>query len=193
MNSEDCLVNVTDHPFPRDVILQVEVYSNTSEIWNQREKVLLHRYKNKYRRRDLDKDSRDFVKEYCESNMIVNLTGTNYFCQLLLAELIEFTEDEFADNEESLDLDDLIGRSAEGSCAKKLWTNDWVDKRVGYCSIIKPSRGGTVRSGVEEDITAAGLNYTLLDLFDSYSGFITSHSSRLIAYSILIFKASECL
>ena len=44
LHPTDCLGQVTQRPFPRDVILQVEVYSNGSYLWEKRNQALLNLY-----------------------------------------------------------------------------------------------------------------------------------------------------
>lgn len=184
VSSEDCLVNTTERPFPRDVILQVEVYSNTSEIWNEREKALLRGYNALYRNQVSDVDSREllstiWIRDYCESNMIVNLTGTNYFCQLILAELVDFSELEYSvkgnrgsDTSEKLEEQEEV--MVKNSCARKKFSDFWITKKVGVCVPMFNTDRVTQLSVEEDESTKATFyskNYTLFDLFlnDLYS------------------------
>lgn len=87
-------MNVTERPFPKDTIIQVEVYSNTSEIWLHREKALQDMYNRMHNRHyieDFERRSRRrsaaWIRDYCGSSFFINLTGTNFFCQLILTEL----------------------------------------------------------------------------------------------------------
>ena len=38
---DDCLKDITERPFPYDEILQVEVYTNSTELWSKRQALLL--------------------------------------------------------------------------------------------------------------------------------------------------------
>lgn len=38
---DDCLKEITERPFPYDEILQVEVYTNSTELWSKRQALLL--------------------------------------------------------------------------------------------------------------------------------------------------------
>lgn len=44
INAEDCLEQITDRPFPYDVILQVETFTNTSKLWRRRELAVIELY-----------------------------------------------------------------------------------------------------------------------------------------------------
>lgn len=92
LSSEDCLLNVTKRPFPSDVILQVEVYSNNSELWNKRQKAIEQLYYKMYSRSCpvVNSDAtpgltrEELVQKLCESNRFVNWTRTHYLCQFML-------------------------------------------------------------------------------------------------------------
>lgn len=97
-------MNITERPFPRDVILQVEVYSNSSDLWNKREKALQDFYEEisddiyplfeKEKQLESSHTSTlwqnkflDSLSQFCETNILVNLTGTKVLCVTLYEEL----------------------------------------------------------------------------------------------------------
>lgn len=177
VSSEDCLVNITERPFPRDVIFQVEVYSNTSDIWSERGKALLHEYTKLYSHHDSNENTREFlstiwIRDYCESNMIVNLTGSNYFCELLLAELLDFTEAEYSENGGGTESSYIFDSAVQGNTCPQMRFDQLIDKKLDMC-ISKEAINSEVKSSFlsteEEELaksTFYSKNYTLFDLFN---------------------------
>ena len=177
VSSEDCLVNITERPFPRDVIFQVEVYSNTSDIWSERAKALLHEYTKLYSHHNSNENSREFlstlwIREYCESNMIVNLTGTNYFCQLILAELLDFTEAEYSENGGRTESSYIVDSAVQSGTCPRLRFDHLINKKLDVCVLKEAVNSGMQRSYLnieEEELARATFyskNYTLFDLFN---------------------------
>ncbi len=82
INPSDCLTGITQHPFPPDVILQVEVYSNHSFLWNKRNQALHGLLIEK--QRELDARNRN---ENDTMEILVNSSRPN-FCNYSLMELL---------------------------------------------------------------------------------------------------------
>lgn len=166
MNSEDCLVNFTERPFPKDVILQVEVYHNKSEIWLEREQAVQDLYNRMYiHNDDDDMDSRYFstgwIRDYCETSPFINLTGARLFCQLILNELFGATKDSTMepDYKEPRDAKVSVPDSMKDSCAKEN-LNDYISRYYEETIMEK------------EELSIAAFyskNYTLYDLIEFYS------------------------
>lgn len=152
VNSEDCLVNVTERPFPQDVILQVEVYSNTTELWHEREGALHAMYKKMYNRSHVPSESSTYlntgwIKSYCETSLLINLTGTRYFCQWILSELFQSV----GNNKYDGPMKETAAEPHQSTCA-----------RVDFFDLINAS------PVVNEMSAFYSSNYTLYDLFDHY-------------------------
>lgn len=166
MNSEDCLVNITERPFPKDVILQVEVYNNKSEIWLEREKALQDLYNRMYNRSHIhnidDRGSRHFmstgwIRDYCETSLFINLTGARFFCQLILTELGGSEDSTMELN--YTEARDGVPDSMWDSCAKED-LNDYINRYYKETSMEK------------EKLSISAFyskNYTLYDLMEFYS------------------------
>lgn len=157
MNPKDCLLNVTDRPFPQDAIIQVEVYSNTSEIWFYREKALQDMYNEMYSKSDFDRKSKSgstaWIKDYCGTSFIINLTGTNFFCQLVLTEIFKNLggsgEDKNAGVWDGVSTgagDSTVDKATEDSIATE---GGMEDTGVGGDSIVNEDN-----TNGDEDITA---------------------------------------
>jgi hypothetical protein len=55
---EDCLTDIMERPFPYEDILQVEVYSNSTELWLKRQSLLMEMYDS-----PLDVDTESIVSQ----------------------------------------------------------------------------------------------------------------------------------
>ena len=186
VNSEDCLVNITERPFPQDVILQVEVYSNISEVWQERERAMQELYDHMYTKKDSEKkfSSRGdggflsivWIRDFCEANFVVNLTGTNFFCQLLLSEL--FSVNGYIGDSTFKDVDDALDNRND---VDEFSSNDAMNStltcgRRSFYHIIRISDLSSV-DGVcfgddSEMISRADFfskNFALYDLIEVYS------------------------
>ena len=60
---EDCLREIKERPFPYDEILQVEVYTNTTDLWNKRQAFLVELYDSLSHRQSDDHSYSDAVAE----------------------------------------------------------------------------------------------------------------------------------
>lgn len=181
VNAEDCLGNITERPFPHDVILQVEAYSNASEIWDAREKALRHKYNQLYFS-DIESQTggvnseelnTTWTRDYCESNFIVNLTGTNYFCQMILLEL--FTNSEKNINSRSTeDIDGSMDSPLVKNTCAQINFNQWIENKNNIC--YQPGTDAGDFSVEEEYIKTAfySKNHTLFNLFDHHSKCLSS-------------------
>lgn len=190
MSSEDCLVNITERPFPSDVILQVEVYSNTSDIEHERERFLLNMYNKKYNRTSNDASSNpestkflntSWIAEYCEANFIVSFTGTKFFCQFVLSELYNSIHADAANRSEEIFPEGREGSGVSLSAGSN--TSDPVllnDYSRDNSSITVPMSGGNLSSddvegvqfNAEEELSYdvfSAKNRTLYEIFDYYS------------------------
>ena len=88
----DCLDQFTSRPFPGDIILQVEVYTNSSFLWQQRLLELDALYEaynsNNYSYENVpessvnESDESTLVKEYC-SSLLPNVTRAHFLCHAL--------------------------------------------------------------------------------------------------------------
>ena len=151
MNSKDCLLNITERPFPQDAIIQVEVYSNTSDIWLHREKALQDMYNRMYNRHyieDFERKSRRrsaaWIRGYCGSSFFINLTGTNFFCQLILTELAKSLGNIAKDMHSSMTgggSDDAKGSTVNGAVKDGVTVEDSSEEA-----------GGSSRS-MQDDVT----------------------------------------
>lgn len=203
VNPKDCLLNVTDRPFPQDAIIQVEVYSNTSEIWLYREKALQDMYNKMYIKshvEDFDRKSKSkstaWIKDYCGTSFIINLTGMNFFCQLILSEIFktlgvdknsggvttgaeDSTEDKAAEDSITMDEEDSVTTDAGGNSIKDVTVNT-LDGNSGHTSEATARetfydmifRGSTSRNSDRDDFSTTSFyskNFTLYDLFEFYS------------------------
>ena len=63
VDPEDCLSEIEEQPFPYDEILQVEVYTNTTDLWNKRQAVLVELYGTLSHRQSDDYSYSDAVTE----------------------------------------------------------------------------------------------------------------------------------
>lgn len=200
VNSEDCLLNVTDRPFPQDVILQVEVYSNNSQVWQDREKALQDMYHQLYKRNhDTDEKPRSrntgWIRGYCETSFLINLTGTNQICKLILAELFDrdSTVHDGANVMDGVTKDDTGNTVTAGASEDSTVSGDeGMEDSTTTCN-DNAAKGGTTdgRPSQESASTSAreifydhifnkgnnnheessfySKNYTLYDLFEFYS------------------------
>lgn len=171
ISSEDCLINVSKRPFPHDVILQVEVYSNTSEIWYEREKALQDLYHKIYDRsqsQDFNKESErnhffstGWIKDYCESSFFINLTGTNFYCQFILTELFNFSNTKLNGENPVKNIEPVSGED-NNKCAQENFY-EWISKAK--------MTSANQKCITEAELTIAAFysrNYSLYDLFDLY-------------------------
>ena len=168
MNSEDCLVNITDRPFPKDVILQVEVYNNKSEIWLEREQALQNLYNRMYSRShvhsnddDVDSISTFWIRDYCETSLFINLTGARLFCQLILNELFGVSKDSTIESDYTEPWDDKVSipDSMQNTCPKEN-LNDYITRC--YKETIMEKEKLSIAAFYSK-------NYTLYDLIEFHS------------------------
>lgn len=184
VSSQDCLANITERPFPHDVILQVEVYSNSSEIWYQREKSLqdlsIKIYNESVFDHNIRKKSKtgiflhtNWIKDYCESSFFVNLTGTSFFCQLILEELFtsgEANDDRMETNSGVLENTGTVGvrdTSVSSSCPQE----NFYDA-IGVLSESTTKHHFDHKNYLNAESARAAFyskNYTLYDLIQFYS------------------------
>ena len=180
VNSEDCLINITERPFPNDVILQVEVYSNSSDVWQEREKALQVLYDNTYGKKTVSGKkfnqsggllSIGWIRNFCETSFVVNLTGTNFFCQLMLAELFNVYENSRGDETSMNDVENVTGHTVDINEVCTVNSNSTCRRRNFYESLDISSKT-SIHSSDGEMLSEAeffSLNYTLYDLIDFYS------------------------
>ena len=194
VSSEDCLLNVTERPLPPDVILQVEVYSNDSELWAVRHKAVEELYFKMYNRscpadgsgRKMKLTREELVNKSCEANRFVNWTGAHYLCQFMVEVLymsVEFLnayDKGYSDKDHTLqsqeevdegvmqhDDDDVRHSQSTGVCSVK---DIFWDGRDYSHDLNVPVQLVDMPRMKREEIKAALFNrkYTLFELFDYY-------------------------
>ena len=151
MNSEDCLRNlITERPFPQDIILQVEAYSNSSEIWHEREKALQNIYngKSNYVVHTKSYSNASWIENYCETSFFVNFTGTRYFCDLLLTSLFS---------------DDVSGKVGSRDRARGHDEGERTCVRMSFLDIMNENHMCVTPWKSEMEFFSK--NYTLMDIF----------------------------
>ena len=187
MSSEDCLVSITDRPFPRDIILQVEVYSNTSEVWHEREKALENLYNSIHSNRqeefrDQEFNRIDWIEDFCEKNLLINLTGTKLFCAFILYELYSNGKDDgnmLRDEEVSLQNIGVENVSQVDGDSPETKESDYVEMPFTYNNhsenVISKSNT-SLESNTDSHLTEEerrnefyAKNRSLYELFDYYS------------------------
>ena len=180
MNPEDCLLNMTARPFPQDVILQVEVYSNTSEVWQERERTLQHMMRNESGEKDLRSLLNvEWARSYCETSFIVNLTGTKYFCHLMITELLKVTgsDQDAVDEDENV----LTGIPVHNTSTEKehKGVSELVESvREKFFNVIKKYVKSMKRR--KSMMAFYSKNYTLLDIFGKYGRYIYNNGNTLL-------------
>lgn len=179
VNSEDCLINITERPFPNDVILQVEVYSNTSDVWQERENALQELYDRTHNKRRVAgrkfKEntgllSMDWIRNFCETSFVVNLTGTNFLCQLILAELFNV----YDSTEGGTSINNIENSTIEDSMSVcEIGSNSTCRHRDFYDRMIRniemPSKTHFHDDRLLTEAEFFSKNYTLYDLMEYYS------------------------
>ena len=204
VNSKDCLLNLTDRPLPQDTIVQVEVYANSSEIWFHRERALQDMFKKKYNEDnqvpETDRKQRsmtdEWIRDYCGTSFLVTLTGTKFFCQLILTEFFKALDNSPKNSteesntagatEQSSDTTEEDNEGVEGvsTDADEENVRKEEEDKFGwhYSSDISNSTSARITfydvvmgSGHRDpyaDLAASSFyskNHTLYDLFDFYS------------------------
>jgi hypothetical protein len=190
VNAKDCLLNATERPIPQDTIVQVEVYANTSEIWRHREKALKDMFNKMYDNRIQDRRpvgrSDAWIRDYCGTSFLINLTGTNFFCQLILAEFFRSLEgsstvvgdsggvttgaEDAIENNNTLEGDMEYDVAADTGEDVKSYLASPTTARENFFDVVV--RGGCCHDKDYVDSTATlfySKNYTLYDLFEFYS------------------------
>ena len=190
MNPEDCLKDVTQRPFPLDVILQVEVYSNDSELWEERQKAIEQLYLDLYNRSHTVYESdgratytRDkLMEKSCQRSLLVNWTGAHGLCLFILnffnttLEIASVYEEAYLDNEQVMDTDtaelendseDENGNPVQDSCHVK---DIFLNRRDIAPDPNIPIQLIGVPKEKREEVKAAVFdkNYTLFELFTFY-------------------------
>ena len=182
MGSEDCLHNMTQRPFPSDVILQVEVYSNDSDLWLKRQTKVQQIYNDIYRGSCSSDKSRsltreEFLAETCSFGGIWSWIGLPHACRLSMSvifsglELVDTVSnyDNFKQDKED------VNQKHVNQVQQKKRRNSVNDTRGKLMSDICPKTDIFSRSSSKDSVVISrydkgdfGKNYTLFDLFDYY-------------------------
>ena len=188
MGSEDCLHSITHRPFPSDVILQVEVYSNDTELWLKRQYKIDQIYNDIYskscpadsgaKKHRFSQFTRDeFVAESCNFNGIMNSMVLQYVCHITMdivytsLELMDIFNDHIEQN--MLGKDSIAASTRNGPSLKssphitrsKPSPPDMCPKIDIFITTYKKEHDDLHHIPSRKDF---GKNYTLFELFDYY-------------------------
>ncbi len=192
MSSEDCLTSITDRPFPRDVILRVEIYSNNSDIWYARQKALKALFHEVHVAHPGIEDddissilNSQWITEFCETNILVSLTGTNFFCNSLLTEIYDNDRDPLI--ESPSEYDSVENNVSDDSNEEEGYNVSVNTSALRYEFLENVSLRFDARDSDEEGSTSLENNTSTQEIEDmggNYSAFLSKNHSLYELFNI---------
>jgi len=189
---------MTRQPFPSDVILQVEVYTNDSELWLKRQNKVQQIYNDVYRgscpsngdRKTRSLTREEFLAESCSFSGIWSWTGLPQACSLSMNMI--FTGLELVDTMSKYnDFEEKVNQKQENNQIKHKRKRTSANSTKSKHSVtnICPKMDIFMKDSSRDSVAVPqyipskgdfGKNYTLFDLFDYYGMFITLECCYII-------------
>lgn len=175
----DCLEQITERPFPYDVILQVEAFTNSTPLWRRRELAIAELYQSA-QEREIKFNTTDRKQLQTEESLLTEDSdmeqGLNsHICNFLAVFGIQlFCNSSVPDLSEGSEFEDA---NASSHLPEPLITEHWHDNNETVDDQdqfhqegldLKEEAGLHTPANVTQDMTALGDIHSLYELLDFY-------------------------